>query len=131
MTSNPWPWVFWGVVAAVSGCGEDPEHPPEYKPSGDAAFGDPPRSCGQIREGQPSAGGIEVEGGKAACAASGMVCALSDVAAFAEWCDAGQALARCSSILVWELDCEPGAVTDAAVDAATPDASPLDASGTD
>ena len=101
------------LLLGLPACASDPEHPPEWKPPGDGAIGDPPRSCAQIRAGEPSGTTVLVDGAPAACAAAEMVCALGDVPAFAAVCDAGEALARCGPTLKWQLDCSASGSSDA------------------
>lgn len=91
------------VALTLVGCSKDEQnHPPEFHPEGGFHV---PKTCGEVRNGEPSGGAILVDGGMAGCAAEGQQCPVSDLPAFADACSKGAPTAVCSSS-EWKVHCD-------------------------
>jgi hypothetical protein len=116
------------ALFVCTACGSDEAHPPEFHSD---ASSSPPRTCGEVREGEAKGGVIWVQGAPAGCAAEGLSCPLFDLAAFAGACANGTPGAACV-LGMWRVSCALDAgildASDAAPDG-TSDAGPTDAAG--
>lgn len=100
----------------LAGCSKDAEnHPPEFHPDGTAMA---PKTCGEVRKGEPSGGAILIEGGTVGCAAEGQECPVADVPAFTNACVKGLPTAVCFGSQ-WKLQCDLEAGLPEAGDAGT------------
>jgi hypothetical protein len=102
MTMNRASLVLLAGLALI-GCGKDSQnHPPEFHPEGGVVA---PKTCGEVRQGEPSGGVILIEGGMAGCAAEGQQCPLSDLPTFADACIKGAPSALCYGSQ-WKVHCD-------------------------
>jgi hypothetical protein len=110
------PLALWVTLLSL-GCGKEERHPPVYRPDAKSVLA--PKTCAQVRGGEPSGDAVLIDGGAAGCAAEGMECPVSDVATFADACAKGMPVAVCS-LSEWRLKCvQDAGVADAAGDSSS------------
>jgi len=98
-----------GALGVASGCSDDSSRPAQYKPPSDAAIASSPKTCSEIRAGEPMGTTVSLDNEIAGCAVTGMACPLSGVSSFAAVCDAGEAVALCTTKLQWAIGCDADA----------------------